>query len=108
MYGSRTRGLDGHTYDSGEEHAVAQALGQLQREQLVAGYMTHALLCGFNLDFLVQLGPASTGNGRLIALEYDGLGLNRTKKTSTRMRWAPSLWSCLQGIDGSGKQMVLQ
>ena len=79
MYGSRTRGLDGHTYDSGEEQAVAQALGQLQREQLVAGYMTHALVCGFNLDFLVELGSASTGNGRLIALEYDGLGLNRTK-----------------------------
>ena len=51
MYGSRTRGLDGHTYDSGEEHAVAQALGQLQREQVVAGYMTHALSAGSTSTF---------------------------------------------------------
>ena len=47
--------------------------------------MTHALLCGFNLDFLVQLGPASGENGRLIALEYDGLGLSRTKSLEQKV-----------------------
>jgi hypothetical protein len=75
MFGHRTHGADGLTYDSESEERVARALFDLARERVVVGYFAHPRIAGLVFDFLVHMGPgAGEQNGRVVLVEYDGLG----------------------------------
>ena len=90
-FGQGHRGLDGVRYDSRQEADVAAALDTLKTERVVSGYLPHAKIAGFDVDFLVQLGPeagADTGTataGRLVVLEYDGLGEERVRDLTLKV-----------------------
>jgi hypothetical protein len=79
MYGSRKRGVHDERYDSKQEAAVASHFETLITERLVGGYVIHPHVAGFHADFLVALGTQSDHPGRLVVVEYDGLGLKRLR-----------------------------
>jgi len=78
-------GPRGVYFDSKAEASVAETLEDLMLEKIVASYMVHPMICGFEADFLVQLGPRSNNNGRLVIVEYDGLGTKREESVMPKI-----------------------
>lgn len=76
MFGTPVESVLGRL-DSREERQVADALLGLHHEQYLQGVLVHPKVAGVTADFLVQLGPETNENGRVILLEYDGLGVDR-------------------------------
>lgn len=92
MFGQRTEGHNGVVYDSASEGKVAQALHDLEREQVIRGFISHPIVSGIEYDFLVQLGKMgakkgapSQRSGRVMLLEYDGLGEARRDDLSEKL-----------------------
>jgi len=85
MYSKAVLGPRGVYFDSKAEASVAETLEDLMLEKIVASYMVHPMICGFEADFLVQLGPRSNNNGRLVIVEYDGLGTKREESVMPKI-----------------------
>jgi hypothetical protein len=71
-------------YDSASEEAVARAFDTLRLEKILRSYFAHPVVGGYDIDFLVQLGSEAPGTGRIVLIEYDGLGLSRRSCLSER------------------------